>query len=114
MARSSIEDRLAKLEEQKRQLEEQQRALRARQSEGRRKLETRQRILLGAFMLYQLERKDPTVDPIRAWVADVLPGFLTKDRDREAMADILKDIARTKGTAQSVPEGRDGETGDHS
>ncbi len=113
MARSTIEERLAKLEEQKRQLEEQERALRARQSESRRKIETRQRILIGAFMLHQLERKDPSVDPIREWVAKELPGFLTKDRDRQAMAEVLDAIGRRKGTAQSVPESRDEGNGDH-
>ena len=125
MARSTIEERLAKLEEQKRQLEEQERALRARMSEGRRKIETRQRILLGAFLHYQLGRNDPSVQAIRAFVARELPGFLTKPRDREVMAEVLdalgsghpkphapsrSDVSET-GPSSEGPEGYSGHYG---
>lgn len=104
MARSTIEERLAKLEEQKRQLEEQERALRARMSESRRKVETRQRILLGAFMLHQLGRTDPSVQTMKEFVARELPGFLTKPRDREAMAEVLTALGRGRPVPQPAPD----------
>lgn len=110
MARSSLEERLEKLQEQKRQIEEQERSLRARVSQERRKAETRERILLGAFLLHQLGRNDPSIQTIREWVAKELPGFLTKPRDRETLAAILSELQKGKPLPASGFEANEGQS----
>lgn len=49
MARTPVEERLEKMREDERKLRERRKALEARVSTERRKAETRERIMLGAF-----------------------------------------------------------------
>jgi len=51
---------------------------------------TRQKILLGAFLVNTLEKD--SVDGLREYTANHLLGFLTKQGDRDLMADLLKEL----------------------
>jgi hypothetical protein len=91
MARTPLEERLEILEERKRQLEEQTRTLRARLTSEKRKQDTRKRIMLGSFLLHRLEQERPESPVLRDLLQRELPGFLTRDRDRELLAELLTD-----------------------
>ena len=57
MARRTIDERLAELQEKQKQLKAQERQLKARVSAERRKKETRQKIILGGAVLSVLGRE---------------------------------------------------------
>lgn len=85
MARKSIEERLAELEAQKK-------TLKARLSKQERAQDTRRKVLLGALVLHRLETgKDEEFSRhLGDWLRRELPGFLTRDVDKELFADLLK------------------------
>src|SRR3546814_13375439 len=60
MARTPVEERLEKMREEERKLRERRKALEARLSADRRKAETRERIMLGPFILHHIEQDTPT------------------------------------------------------
>ncbi|MCB5205396.1 mobilization protein [Neorhizobium sp. T786] len=83
MARKSIEERLA-------QLDAQRAALKARLSKQERANDTRRKVLLGALVLRRLENgKDDFSRNLSTWLRRELPGFLTRDGDKELFADLL-------------------------
>ncbi len=84
MARKSIEERLA-------QLDAQRATLKARLSKQERANDTRRKVLLGALVLHRLEAgKDEISCALPDWLRRELPGFLTRDGDKELFADLLK------------------------
>ena len=84
MARKTIEQRLAELEAQRA-------ALKARLSKQERANDTRRKVLLGALVLHRLEAgKDEISRALPDWLRRELPGFLTRDGDKELFADLLK------------------------
>lgn len=82
MARRSIEQRLEHIEVQRR-------TLKARLTQQERARDTRRKVLLGAFLLHQLEANRDAAGPLRAFVAQELPGFLQRDEDRALLADLI-------------------------
>lgn len=61
---------------------------RAAEQKAKRSTDTRRKVLLGAWVMAQLE--DPKQGPVlRAWLADSLPRWLTRDDDREILADFM-------------------------
>lgn len=84
MARKSIEQRLAELDAQRS-------ALKARLGKQERANDTRRKVLLGALVLHRLENSnDPDfTNRLTAWLRKELPGFLTRDGDKELFADLL-------------------------
>jgi hypothetical protein len=84
MARKTIEQRLAELEQQKR-------TLKARLSQQERARDTRRKVLLGALVLHRLENgKDEEFSRrLREWLKRELPGFLTRESDKELFDDLL-------------------------
>ena len=85
MARKTIEMRLAEIEAQKK-------ALQARLSKQERAHDTRRKVLLGALVLHRLEAsKDEEFSRrLGDWLRRELPGFLTRDADKDLFADLLK------------------------
>ncbi|MBA9031754.1 mobilization protein [Rhizobium leguminosarum] len=85
MARKSIEDRLA-------QIEAQRKTLKARLGQQDRKDDTRRKVLLGALVLHRLgeDRDGEFSKRLGEWLRRELPGFLTRDADKELFADLLK------------------------
>lgn len=85
MARKSIEERLA-------QIEAQRKTLKARLGKQERSEDTRRKVLLGALVLHRLETSGDGEFSKRLgeWLKRELPGFLTRDADKELFADILK------------------------
>lgn len=101
MARKSIEQRLAELDAQRS-------ALKARLSKQERANDTRRKVLLGALILHRLEQSnDPEFTTrLRDWLRRELPGFLTRDGDKELFAELLgkpadTDAARNAGESGS-------------
>ena len=87
MPRKTIEERLAQLDAQKK-------ALKARLSKQERTEDTRRKVLLGAFILHRLEHgRDETSRNLADWLRRELPGFLTRDGDKELFDDLLKPAA---------------------
>ena len=84
MARKSIEERLA-------QLDAQRAALKAKLGKEERANDTRRKVLLGALVLHRLENSnDPDFTKrLGDWLRRELPGFLTRDGDKELFADLL-------------------------
>lgn len=85
MARKSIEERLA-------QIEVQRKTLKARLGKQERKDDTRRKVLLGALVLHRLgeDRDGEFSKRLGEWLRRELPGFLTRDADKELFADLLK------------------------
>ena len=55
---------------------------------------TRQKILLGVFLVDALEKD--SVDGLREYTADHLLGFLTRQGDKVLMADLVKGLEKIK------------------
>ncbi|MBW0365482.1 mobilization protein [Ensifer adhaerens] len=84
MARKSITQRLAELEERKK-------TLKARLGKQERAQDTRRKILLGALVLHRLEHSHDSefTRRLRDWLQRELPGFLVRDGDKMLFEDIL-------------------------
>lgn len=90
MARTPVEERLEKMREDERKLRERRKALEARVSTERRKAETRERIMLGAFILHHIDEDTPTGRQLAPLLQRELPMFLTRERDHALMTPLLK------------------------
>ena len=106
MARKTIEMRLAEIEVQKK-------ALQARLSRQERAHDTRRKVLLGAFVLHRLEASDDEEFSrcLGDWLRRELPGFLTRDVDKELFADLLKPFMLAKVPVVALPSGREAPAG---
>ena len=83
MARKSIEQRLAELDARRA-------SLKARLSKQERARDTRRKVLLGALVLNRLEHgRDDFSRNLPDWLRRALPGFLTRDMDKELFDDLL-------------------------
>lgn len=85
MPRRPIEERLAQLEVQKRTLQ-------IRLSKQQRAVDTRRKVLLGAFLLHRLQ-SDPNAEfsaRLSDWLRRELPGFLIRDTDKVLFGDLLE------------------------
>jgi len=97
MARGTIEQRLAELDARRA-------SLKARLGKQERANDTRRKVLLGAFLLHRLENSnDPDLTPRRLgdWLRRELPGFLTRENDKQLFADLLGATPKTTETAAS-------------
>lgn len=95
MARKSIEERLA-------QLDAQRAALKSRLSKQERANDTRRKVLLGALVLHRLENnRDDFSKNLGDWLKRELPGFLTRDNDKELFADLLGKTGNTGTTGKA-------------
>lgn len=84
MARRSIAERIAQLEARKK-------ALQARLSKQERAVDTRRKVLLGAFLLQRLETAhDPEFTRrLSDWLRRELPGFLIRENDRALFPEFI-------------------------
>lgn len=84
MTRRSIQERL-------RQLEARREVLVARLNREQRARDTRRKILIGALVLDRVERQADRhlTGQLDAWLRAELPGFLTREKDRDLFDDIL-------------------------
>jgi hypothetical protein len=89
MARTPVEERLEKMREEERKLRERRKALEARLSADRRKAETRERIMLGAFILHHIEQDTATGRQLGPLLQRELPLFLTRERDHALLQPLL-------------------------
>jgi len=96
MARKTIEQRLAELDAQRA-------SLKARLGKQERANDTRRKVLLGALVLHRLENSnDPDFTRrLSDWLRKELPGFLTRDSDKELFADLLAGAPKAETTANS-------------
>lgn len=97
MARKTIEERLAQLDAQKKTLQ-------ARLNKQERARDTRRKVLLGALILHRLENgRDEFSRSLPDWLRRELPGFLTRDGDKELFDDLLKPPARQSAGTTGEP-----------
>ncbi len=90
MPKRSIAERLA-------QLEAQRKTLQAKLGKQARAKDTRRKVLLGAFVLYRLEKgPDEFSRHLGDWLRKELPGFLTRDDDQALFDDLVKPPATAK------------------
>ena len=100
MARKTIEQRLAELDAQRA-------SLKARLGKQERANDTRRKVLLGALVLHRLDNSnDPDFTKrLGDWLRRELPGFLTRDGDKELFADLLGKAADTQTTGSAGEAG---------
>jgi hypothetical protein len=89
--------RLAKLLEREAQIVARRENLQRRIRLKVRADETRQRILLGAFVLHLFEQDNPVARQLRSVLAAELSGFLTRPRDKEVLMPLLNQLGRDQG-----------------
>jgi hypothetical protein len=100
---SNLEDRISKLKAQVQTLEN-KRVTQARKDE------TRLKVLLGAFVLHQVQTRDASVaEVLRALIEGEMPKFLVRERDLEfwnkmapAVSAAPEAVQRTAGPAAPV------------
>lgn len=94
MAKKSISERIAQLDARKKTLQ-------ARLGKQERAADTRRKVLLGALVLHRLQNAGDAEFSKRLgdWLRRELPGFLTRESDKELFADLL--IA--SGNERSAP-----------
>lgn len=96
MARKTIEQRLAELDAQRA-------TLKARLNKQERANDTRRKVLLGALVLHRMENgRDDFSRGLGDWLRRELPGFLTRDGDKQLFADLLKPPAADPGEASKA------------
>src|SRR3546814_17965462 len=81
------------MREDERKLRERRKALEARLSAERRKAETRERIMLGAFILHHIDEDKPTGRQLAPLLQRELPMFLTREPEQALLQPLP---ARTK------------------
>lgn len=102
MTRKSIQQRIAELEVRKKTLE-------ARLGKQERVLDTRRKILLGAFLLHRLTNgRDAFSKSLPEVLQRDLPGFLTRDIDKALFAELMS--AATPASLQPSPPTSDDQT----
>lgn len=107
MARRSIVERIAQLEARKK-------ALQARLSKQERAVDTRRKVLLGAFLLQRLETgHDPEFTRrLSDWLKRELPGFLIRENDRALFPEFIDQKPASDAGAVAGGEARDAASGD--
>ena len=85
--RRSDEERLEELSRKKAAIEARQKAIRNRVAKKERARDTRRKVLVGAFVLHQIEN-DEKGPGLRNWLKEGLPGFL-REIDQELFPDIF-------------------------
>lgn len=101
MVRKSIEQQLA-------QVEARARTLKARLSKRERAVDTRRKVLLGAFVLYRLEHNDPFANEVKTWIRREFPQFLTRDTD----VDLFTDLIDVRSSQEPGTDGGNGTSSD--
>lgn len=99
MPRKTIEQRIAELEERKK-------TLKARLGKQERAEDTRRKVLLGALVLHRLENSndDDFNRRLGDWLRKELPGFLTRDGDKNLFDDFLPPAASPEWVASGNVE----------
>jgi len=107
MARRSIAERIAQLEARKK-------ALQARLTKQERAVDTRRKVLLGAFLLQRLENgHDPEFTRrLSDWLKRELPGFLIRENDRALFPEFIDQKPGSDAGAAAGGEAHDAASGD--
>lgn len=84
------------------QLDNQRKTLQARLGKQDRARDTRRKVLLGALVLHRLEKpgSEQFGKELGGWLFRELPGFLTREADRELFGDLLKASAKQSALAE--------------
>ena len=102
MVRRPLSERLAAERERVVKAHERVRKLEAQERKTERAKDTRRKVLLGALVVDELERSGAMADELRRWLNERLPGYLTRDHDREVMARFMKKQSKTDETTNLV------------
>lgn len=95
MAKRSIAERLA-------QLDAQRKTLQSKLGKQERAKDTRRKVLLGAFVLYRLEKgQDEFSKHLGDWLNKELPGFLTREDDKALFDELLQQLQEEKAESRT-------------
>ncbi len=64
------------------------------QRKQNRKIDTRRKVLMGAFLLNWLQNSELDEIYIYDWLQNNLPRFLKRDQDKDLLKDILEQISK--------------------
>ena len=87
MARKTLDQQIAEVSAKKNRLL-------AVQRKQNRKIDTRRKVLMGAFLLHWLQNSELDEIYIYDWLQDNLPAFLKRDQDKIVLEDILEQIRK--------------------
>jgi hypothetical protein len=98
MARKTLQQALADIDLKKKRLE-------AKLASLERKQDTRRKVLLGALLLQRIETSADAAQAkmLTDWLKRELPGFLTREGDRDLLADLLEAKPAAIATTPTVP-----------
>jgi hypothetical protein len=94
-----LSDRIAEMKARKEKLAAQLNTLSAKAKTEARKNDTRRKIVVGAAMLTAIEKDEDLARVVRK----VLTRFISRDRDRSVVADLLGPSPAPPGDASAVP-----------
>jgi hypothetical protein len=94
-----LSDRIAEIKARKEKLAAQLNTLSAKAKTEARKNDTRRKIVVGAAMLTAIEKDEDLARVVRK----VLTRFISRDRDRSVVADLLGPSPAPPGDASAVP-----------
>lgn len=87
MAKRSLDERIA-------QLEEQAKALKARKVQTERANDTRRKVVVGSVILDAINGSRADAEAVRQWLVKELPQHLTRDHDKEIFAEIIERLSK--------------------
>ena len=62
---------------------------------------TRQKILIGAFVIEQLNKDDENLSDFKKVIAENFEGFLTRETDKELMSAFIKNLKKSVKARQN-------------
>lgn len=89
MARRTVEERIAAERERRAKSDARLKALQAQASKTERARDTRRKVLLGALVIDELTTQGPLAETLDRWLRERLPGYLSRETDRELMEQFL-------------------------
>lgn len=65
---------------------------------------TRQKILIGAFVIEQLKKDDENLSDFKKVISDNFENFLTREADKELMAKFIKNLRKSVEVKQRIAQ----------
>lgn len=103
MPRRTIAERIAAEKERRDKLDANLKTLQAQSAKVERAKDTRRKVLLGTLVMEELNASGAFTDTLTRWLRQRLPATLTRDTDRELMADFMKE--QRTGSGNPPPPG---------
>ena len=88
MVHKTLEEQRSELEKQKAQIEARLKAINAKETDAKRKLDTRRKVIVGALVLGAAE----AAGPHRDWLLQVLRAATTRPQEKKIIAGLIRDL----------------------